>query len=304
MRREPSLLRASRECGPPRDVLTALLGADPVALVTYFPWRLNTGEAHQTVFTVSDFRSLQRAALRSVTGLGWRALRDRLEGQPALVSLVDDNFAAHRLFSKKRPGWPVLRPLAQLTTTIIPLGAIPGSRRGRYLFEPSEAQLVSILERTEGYLSPQIKRADFGTVLPPRASFRAWADGAGPKALGALWDCSSYRQIVVASYGGLYAKLRAWGLLPPIGTAVPVRFVSFLRGQKEGKKELFQEFAHQARQQGAAFLVWGADRGETPPFPRWWPRLYYPSTLYQLRWDHDPLLPQGVRPCGYELAWL
>ncbi|MCA9775545.1 MAG: hypothetical protein KC800_02465 [Candidatus Eremiobacteraeota bacterium] len=305
MARDPSFLRSCARCGPPRRVLVAEKQGELMAVCTHFLWKYRVLDEVREIWTAADFRAESRAAGLSVTGLGWRALRDRLEGKPALISLVKDNPLSFKLFSKRRKGWPALHEVAQLQTLMLPLAAIPKLRPKIGLFQPVSSQICELNRLDKRHLRPELKEEDIGRVTPGEESFLAQHDGVGLSACGALWDLSEYRQIKIAGYGGLYAKLKRWcaPILPEKGSQVRVSFASFLRGTcRNSLGNVFQGLVLRARERGSQFLVWGGDISEDPPFPKYWPHFRMESTLFQLRWKGDEQLPRGF--CGYEVAWL
>lgn len=309
MTREPSLLDACRRHGPRRRVLTAVDGEDIVAVCTYFPWLYQIRGEARRVWTVADFRAEKQAAGRSVTGLGWQALRQRLNGEPAVISLVHDNPVSLRLFSKQRKGWPRLSKVGQLETLILPLALVPREKDRGGLVQPSARQIARLMKERPSHLEPLIAEDDVGDVTPGVESFLACHDGSRLSACGALWDPSDCRQVKVSGYSGLYARLRAacrrlrLPLLPDPGHQVKLRFASFLRGGCEvSRRRILGALIGRAKDSGAHFLVLGQDAGQVLPFPRYWPRFTVRSSLYQLCWEGDSEL--GFGSTGYEVAWL
>ena len=305
MAREPSMLASCASHGPPRRVLVAEEKNELMAVCTHFLWRYRVGTEVRELWTVADFRAERRAAASSVTGLGWRALRERVEGKPAEISLVEDNPISLRLFSKARKGWPGLHRVARLKTLMLPLAALPPVHPGLGLFQPAEEQIRRILNEDRRHLAPVFEKDDIGCVTPGPENFLAHHDGVRLAACGALWDPSEHRQIRIAGYGGLYARMKRWcsPLLPERGSEVRVCFAAFLRGScRRAIRRVFRGLATRAKERGAQFLVWGGDAGEPQPFPRHWPHFKMESSLYQLCGDGEEQLPHAE--CGYEVAWL
>lgn len=304
--REPSFLDSCAHCGPPRRVLTAEHENELVALCTYFPWTFWQNGEKREIWTVADFRAQQSAAHRSVTGRGWKALRERLGQKPAIISVVDDNPISYRLFSKARPYWPGLHKLASLKTLILPLWTLPSLSRGVGLLTPKVTQIVECLrQRVPRYdFFPVLDEESIGGVTPPVEEFVACFDGCEVLACGALWDPSRFRQVRVEAYGGWYARLRQLGLLPPPGTEVRAFFAAFLGGScASSVRRVFRELLRRAQERGAHFLVWGGDQNAPAPFPSYWPHFTYKSSLFQLLWEGDKALPVH-KPAAYEVAWL
>jgi hypothetical protein len=286
--------------------LVAEQEGDLMAVCSRFLWPYRVGEKVLEIWTAADFRAERRAAVSSVTGLGWRALRKRLEGKPALISLVKDNPLSFRLFSKGRRGWPCLHEVARLKTVMLPLATVPSFRSALGLLPPSRVQVCQFLNEDKSYLAPVFEPNDIGRVTPGLESFLAYHDGVNLGACGALWDPSDYRQIRIAGYNGLYARLKRWcsPLLPDQGSEVRIRFAAFLKGDcRVARSRVFQGLVTRAKEEGAQFLVWGGGASEAHPFPGHWPFFKMESSLYQLCWD-DERLPRALSHCGFEVAWL
>lgn len=298
-RSDPSYLRSCAECGPPRRVLVAEEEGRILALCSRFLHRYRVEGAVREIWTVGDFRARPEVAHRSITGRGWLALRDRLEGKPALISVVNQNSTALRLFGKARKGWPRLHRVADLQTFLFPLfGSTMKPEYGAVC--PSLSEVVASLERSaEPHLVPLLEEAS----LPPRESFLALSSGADLVAFASLWDRQSHRQWQVARYSGIYSKLFRLGLLPRPGHRISVVTACFVAGRDlDGLRELFRVLYLRARRQGYDFLVFSQDAKKERPFPPWWPRLSYPSTLYQLLWEGDEELPFSIG--DYPVCWL
>lgn len=294
--REPSFLRSCAECGPPRRVLVAEAEGRMVALCSHFLHTYRVGGVEREIWTVGDFRALPEAAYRSVTGRGWRALRERLQGKPAVMSVVDQNMAALRLFAKQRKGWPRLHPVARLQTYLFPLmGVAAGDEYG--LVRPSADVFSNSWNDREGTpFQPRLQRSLIAGDL------FALSDGAGLRAAGCLWDQSAHRQWRVAGYSGAYRRLYQMGVLPAPGHPVSVATACFLHGQAAARAELLARLRALAAARGYSFLVYSQSCDRPLPFPRWWPRLSYPSTLYQLVWEGDEELLFGNT--DYPVCWL
>jgi len=307
--REPSYLRACSQCGPKRKVLTAVDGDRVLALCSYFSRPFWVAGKKSEIVTVGDFRARDGAANRGITGLGWQALRERLQGTPAVMSVVDDNHLARRLFSKVRKGWPRLHELARLQTLIYPVAAVRPKLVAGWV-QPDMRMLLRFLNERgrRGRLAPVVREVDFGQSLPNLEDFVAVSDGADLTACGALWSRRDFRQISIASYGGHFSTAYQWsqrfrlGLLPTPGSEVSTAFACFVAGEGAALRVVMECLMERARQRGVHFLLWGADLQDRAPGPSFWFRFRYSSTLFQLLWDEDQPLASG--PSGYEVAWL
>ena len=122
------------------------------------------------------------------------------------------------------------------------------------------------------------------------------------QAAGCLWDQSAHRQWRVDGYSGAYQHLYRLGLLPAPGRSVSVATACFLHGQAAARAELLARLRGLAAARGHSFLVFSQDAAMPLPFPRWWPRISYPSTIYQLLWESEEELPFGTT--YYPVCWL
>lgn len=313
--REPSYLKACAECGPPRRVLVAADGEEILGLCSAFRRPFWCHSKVQNLWIVSDFRARPSAAGRGITGRGWTALRDILGGEPALISLLDENPRSRRLFSKPRPGWPRLHPIIDLQTHISPLLSWPDPPS---LPEVSaravSAQQASAFFQEEGAkedLFPVIESTDFGTILGSSEHLLGVFEHDRLVGCAGLWDPSDHRQVKVHGYGGMFAQAHRWTRklspkmgLPEPGTNVPVSFVCPLLCQDpEHFRTLLAALRTEARRAGSQFLIWCRGGGGTS---RWFDpfRFSYPSALYQLLWDDDAPFTGPLESRGFEVAWL
>lgn len=307
--REPSYLQACAHCGPPRRVLTALEGDKVVALTSFFLREYWWDGQPRQVWTLSDFRALPQRAGYGITGQGWKALRELLENQPAMLSVVEDNTRALALFSKPRPGWPSLYPIAELRTNLTPLLPFPSWPSQRYHTRRlSPEEILNVLSRDPQPLQPLIEAKDFGTTI----ARDFWGVFQGEQILGfaGLHDQSRYRQVRIHSYAGWYKRLHRLGralhlpLLPEPGREIPIRIASLLHCPNPSAwRALRAALCQEARRQKAAFLVW-CRAGPNPTNLSF----AYRSRLYQILWEGEKPLPalakSGSDPLSFEVAWL
>jgi hypothetical protein len=304
--RDPSFLQSCSACGPPRRVLVAEEDEDRVvAVCSSFKWPYRLAGRTREIWTFGDLRSDPSMTGKGLTGLGWAAVRESMQGLPAVVSMVNDNPISRRLFARPRVGWPVPHQMAHLKTHVFPLWGVR-EKTDIFSVQPSLAQILRFLERDASLRDfvPEIDSESARRVLPPLENFVGIHDGNQLLACGALWDRSSYRQTLVAAYHGRYALLAH--LLPKPGTPVPLAFATFVSGTDKGAiQQVLSCLRTRAKSEGAAFLVWGCDAATAVGLPRSWPRLTYLSQLFQLCWDGDEKLPPCVAStCAYEVAWL
>lgn len=311
--RQPSYLKACSQCGPTRRVLVALDGERVVALTSFFLREYWWDEQPRQVWTLSDFRALPERAGFGITGQGWKALRGMLGGHPAMLSVVGDNKRALALFSKPRPGWPRIRPIADLRTNLSPLLPLPAWASRRYTTRRlTQDELKAVIDEKPPLLGPLIEVGELGDLTAPSNQFWGVFEGHSGKLCGSagLWNQSAFRQIRIHSYRGWYGRLSRLGqalripLLPPPGSEVPVCTASLLRcSDPAAWSVLLRRLKSEARRQGAKFLVWCRE-GSNPLNLSF----AYPSRLYQVLWDDEKPLPTLAKPdhypLGFEVAWL
>jgi hypothetical protein len=308
--RQPSYLDACQHCGPPRQVLVASDGRQPVALCSYFLRRYHWDGVPRQAWILSDFRALRQAAGKSVTGRGWRVIRERLQGLPAVISVLKDNSRTLALFQKRRKDWPRLHPVADLCSNLTPLfpGRGGGERHQDRALRPlTPDQVVAFVNSQQRHLLPLIEPCDLGSTLPASCwgVFSPEEELLGCAGLSTL---GQHRQVRVHAYHGLYRLLhrltRAFNLLPEPGSEVPISTASLLIA-KDGASLaiLLDALKARARQAGSRFLVWCSGEGETPRLRDRF-RFRYHSRLYQLLWEGDTPLPPLPGRSAFEVAWL
>ncbi len=311
--RQPSYLAACAQCGPHRRVLVATDGETVVALVSFFLREYWWDGQPRPVWTLSDFRALPERAGFGITGQGWKALRELLGDYPAMMSVVQDNDRAFALFSKPRPGWPRLVPIAPLHTNLSPLLPVPTWPSLRYETRRlTREELLRTLKTKPAALSPLLESQEFGTVAAPSEEFWGVFERFSGRLCGSagLWNQRAHRQVRIHAYSGWYGRLERLGqllrrpLLPPVGSEVPVRSVSFLRcPEPTAWSVLLRRLKTEARRQGAKFLVWCRE-GPSPSDLGF----TYRSHLYQVLWNDENPLPALAKPdhnpLGFEVAWL
>lgn len=312
--RAPSYLESCQRCGPSRRVLVAVQEERVVAMCSFYLREYHWHGQPRAVWMLGDFRALPGAAGRSITGQGWRAIRGLLGGHPALISVVEENDRALRLFSKPRRGWPHLHPVGDLRTEITPLGFRP---RGRHAHSVRWVEASRVVEHVQAHrrpLSPLVEEADFGSVLPLRGRFWGVFDRAdrmvGCAGLSEPWLFGGHRQVVVAGYGGVYRwlyrlqRLLRGNWLPNPGDEVRSSTAVLLDCPDPAAfRALFHALQLESQEVGSQFLVWNRPDPEHLPL---WDRLRfrYRSRFYQLLWEGDQPLPPIPSPIGYELSWL
>jgi hypothetical protein len=294
--------------------LAAIEKEQVVALCSFFLRLYRWAGRAQSLWTLSDFRALPRQAGKGITGRGWTAIRQLLGGHPAIISVLDDNQRALRLFSKPRPGWPRLFPVGRLCTNITPLWRWPTPSHPYLVRQLCQNEILDYANSRVQPFSPVIEAADFGTVLPSGQRFWGVFRSDGELlGMAGLSEPRDYRQVKIHGYGGGYLRLyrlgRALGLplLPEPGSVVPLSTASLLNcPQPAAFRALFDRLKNEARSAGSKFLVWcrGPSVADDPTYLWDRMRFRYHSHLYQLLWDGDQALPAVASPLGYEVAWL
>jgi hypothetical protein len=240
-----------------------------------------------------------------------RSLRTEHDQPFDLTTIVTDNHEARRVLGAGLSGIPAYQELEPLTTLMLPLWRHQKARPAtEYLIERGSAERVegiaSCLERNRvryqfaprwtarDLLSPERSRG-----LAPRDFLIAVRRGAVIGCV-ALWDQSSFKQIVVRSYG---ATMRRWRpvveisgrllgtpRLPSPGRPIPHVYLSHVAVDDDDVEvfgALLARAYNDARERGHACLVAGfADRH---PFLRVIQRTCrawtYSSILYAVCWE-------------------
>lgn len=246
-----------------------------------------------------------------------------------LMSVIEENKAAHRLLCSGLSGYPTVRPLARLFTY-----AISPRRKARVVAPPDSLKLLraddSHAERIVAFLNQTNSRFEYSPYWTVDTLFRAnlkpadfllLAEGQTIKACLASWDQSGYKQTVVRGYTGpirrwrkvlnSFSRLGGWPHLPAPGT--PLRHTFASHGAVEGENPdlfacLLSALHNYSLSRGDDYFVIGLTEGH--PFRvalRRYRAQVYISQLYVVGWG-DPPFPDSVfestRPVGIEIAML
>jgi len=282
-----------------RSVVDAFVDGRPCRLGYLSQLRLDRGER-------------RRAGLLRLLAGGYGKLRERRPADEApfdLTTIVADNLPARRLLSAGLPGLPSYVELEPFVTLVLPVAGPPGGRRlpaGTELARGTRERLGEVaacLERNRRrcQFAPRFTAAQ---LLSPVRS-RGLAPGdfhlavRGGEVIGclALWDQSSFKQVVVRGYGRRLALLRpALNRLAPLlgrprlpapGELLPHAWISHVAIDGDDPEVLAALVAAARRAAAGRFhyLVTGfAERH--PLLPRLRRRAReYRSILYAVCWD-------------------
>jgi hypothetical protein len=162
-----------------------------------------------------------------------------------LTSIMADNEPALRMLGAGVAGLPTYRPLERFVTVVI---STRRARRGRS-GPPAAAGRPEHVEEIAGCLERNARRAQFGRrwsaadlVSSERcpglrlSDFRLVFDNGSLRGVAALWDQSSFKQVVVRGYAPALVRWRPWinrgawlvgaPTLPEPGTALPHAYLS------------------------------------------------------------------------------
>jgi hypothetical protein len=281
-----------------RSVYGSFLNGEPCRIGYLSQLRLNRG-----------YRG--RAGLLSRGYALMRSLRTPADLPFDITTIIGDNVAARRILTAGLADLPVYRELEALTTLILPVwrrvttSAPLGIRIERGSLERIE-EIAGCLERNRSryqfaprwsvgdLLSPERSRG-----LAPRDFFVAFR-GATVVGCLALWDQSSFKQIVVRGYGARMRRWRPWvdgaarllgaPRLPEPGRPISHSYISHLAVDDDRPDVFASLFAgayNEARAQRRDCLVVGL--AARHPFLTELKRRYrpwiYSSIIYVVDWD-------------------
>jgi hypothetical protein len=196
-----------------------------------------------------------------------------------LTSIMADNEPALRLLGAGVPGLPTYRPLERFVTVVIPAWRPPRWRHG----PPAEAGRREHVEEIAGCLERNARRAQFARRWRPvdlvsaercpglrPEDFRLAFDGGNLRGMAALWDQTSFKQVVVRGYAPALARWRRWinrgawlvgaPSLPEPGTALPHAYLSHVAVDGDDTtvfEGLLCVILHEARRRRYSYVVAG-----------------------------------------------
>jgi hypothetical protein len=316
LEREPDAFLAARVEGEPHHTIVArdLDSGAVVGMGSRSVWNAFVNGEPRRLGYLSQLR-VDRAhrGKKRLLAAGYDLLRGmRSPGETPfdVTSIIADNAAARRLLGAGLPGLPTYREIGPFSTLILPSGR---SRRasGSVRIERGTRErmpgIAACIERNrrryqlapffplEDLLSPERSRG-----LAPEDFFLAIAGGRVAGCL-ALWDQSSFKQVVVRGYGPRLARWRPWinrlspllgtPRLPDPGQVLPHAWLTHIAVDGDDLRtfEALAEAAHvEARTRGYAYVVIGLAAAH--PWVPWLRRRFRPreyrSVLYAVCWEN------------------
>jgi len=317
LEREPNAFLAAAVEGTPHHTIVA---RDPqtgavVGMGSRSVWNAFVNGEPRRLGYLSQLR-VDRAfrGRRRLLAAGYALLRDLRGADEApfdVTSIIADNQNAVRLLGAGVPGLPRYRELAPFVTLIL---STPHPRRpppGVRIERASQTRMPEIADclarnrqryqaapffSADDLLSPERSRG-----LTPESFHIALVDGRIAGCL-AVWDQTSFKQVVVRGYSPRLNRWRPWinrlapllhtPRLPAPGSPLPHAYISHLAVDGDDDT-LFQALIESAcaasRAAGYAYLVLGL--AARHPWLAWLRRRFnareYPSLLYTVHWDDD-----------------
>jgi hypothetical protein len=287
LEREPSALAAGAIAGEPHHTIIAHDRADgrPVGMGSrsVYSGFLNGQPSRIGYLSQLRVEGAYRGRIRLLSQ-GYRlirSLRERDELRFDLTTIVADNRPALRVLEAGLRDLPAYRELEPFTTLIVPLWRRRRARRSReFRIEQGSVEriqdIAECLERNRPrfqfaprWTSCELMSGARSHGLSPRDFFIATASG---RVIGclALWDQSSFKQIVVHSYGpalrrwkpgvDLLSRITGTPRLPAPGLPIRHVFLSHVAVDDDRAdvfRGLFLEACNHARARGHACLIAG-----------------------------------------------
>ncbi|HEX4963513.1 MAG TPA: hypothetical protein VF173_21975, partial [Thermoanaerobaculia bacterium] len=313
LEREPNAFLAAAVEGEPHHVIVARdPGSGIVGMGSRSVWNAFVNGAPCRLGYLSQLRvdPTHRRRKRLLTA-GYDLIRSfrRSEEMPFdLTSIVADNDVARRLLSAGLPGLPVYEEIEEWTTLVVP--ATSRARRTSTNIERGTRDrmesVAACLERNRRrfQFAPRFSAADLlsperSRGLAPEDFFLAVAKSEVVGCL-ALWDQSSFKQVVVHGYAPRLARRRPWinalspllgtPLLPDPGQPLPHAYLSHLAvdgDDPETFQALIEAAYAEARTRGYVYVVIGL--AARHPWKRWLEKRFkpriYSSLLYAVHWQ-------------------
>lgn len=223
------------------------------------------------------YRGRRRLLARGYELLAARRGRD--EEPFDLTSIMADNEPALRLLGAGVPGLPRYAPLERFVTVVIPTWRAPRRRGGA----PAEAGRREQVEEIAGCLERNARRFQFARRWSPvdlvssercpglrPEDFRLSFGNGRLRGAAALWDQSSFKQVVVRGYAPALARWRGWinrgawllgaPPLPDPGTALPHAYLSHVAVDEDDTavfEGLLGALLDEARRRRLSYVVAG-----------------------------------------------
>ncbi|MBT8126970.1 MAG: hypothetical protein KJP15_05755 [Gammaproteobacteria bacterium] len=225
-----------------------------------------------------------------------------------ITSIIADNTVAVRMLERGLPGLPDYRPLASLTTFVIPTRSRVSKRRHQV-----ESAGVEDLRRIVSCLQNYLAQYQFSPYWDEHMiqdqnvcnnlsvdDFLIIRDGEEVSASVAIWDQRSFKQIIVNGYSKTLANIRPLlniplfllrkPRLPTAPSELNLAYLSHL-AVKKNDPEKFRDLISMARLAAAARGIDYLALGLTTVHPlhrvlsRSFPNYQYTSKLYTVHWD-------------------
>lgn len=248
-----------------------------------------------------------------------RSFRNPEELPFDLTSIIADNDVARRLLGAGLLGLPTYREIEEWTTLIVPTTSRPRKTGIRIERGGQErmGEVAACLERNRRryQFAPSFSAADLQS--PERSRGLAPSDFFLSVAMGevvgclALWDQSSFKQVVVQGYAPRLARWRPWmnrlapmlgtPRLPEPGNSLPHAYLSHLAvdgDDPEIFRALIETAYAEARARRYVYVVTGL--AARHPWKDWLEKRFkprsYSSVLYAVLWEDGAMILDGRMP--------
>lgn len=315
LEREPNAFLAAAAEGEPHATVVAREPSTGriVGMGTRAVWNAFVNGEPCRLGYLSQLR-VDRAARgrRRLLAAGYAALRELRGPDEApfdITSIIADNEAARRLLVSGVPGLPRYRALSGFVTLVLP--GVRTSRRPHFVrIEPGHpdrmTEIADCLARNRRryqaapfFTAPELSSPERSRGLAPQDFRLAVRDDGRVAGCLALWDQSSFKQVVVRGYAPRLARWRPWinrlspvlGMprLPDPGEPLPHAYISHL-AVDEDDPDVFRALVETAHAEACtrryAYVVIGLAAGH--PWLPWLIRRYrprrYESVLYTVDW--------------------
>jgi hypothetical protein len=233
-----------------------------------------------------------------------------------VTAIVADNTPARRLLERGVPGLPTYRPLQDLVTCILPTWPVSRVSRGVRVEHGTPDRWDAIAACLDRFARRhQLARLWTAGVLrsPVRCpglsvtDFFLAVSGGDVVGCAALWDQSSFKQVVVRGYSRALGRWRPLinagaslvgaARLPSAGSALAHAYVSHVAVDGDDAP-VFAALLAAARREAAARGLASVATGfaaDHPLLAATRGARRYPSVLYSVHWDGDRAWPMGGR---------
>jgi hypothetical protein len=279
---------------------------------------------------LSMLRGVPEARGNIALARGYRYLRTlHADGEVPyyFTTILDDNIGAKNLLTSARGGLPIYKPLARLSTYLIPL------RRNRLRKSAGNAvnrvdqrqlpQAVAFLQQwnSQHQFAPVYTLEDMlgqNKLLPAFCweNFNVYQEHGEICGTLGVWDQHSFKQTVVTAYSrkmqllrpfyNLYATITGNPGLPPTGAEIKLLYASFQSGNKNAFEALLNQVRIDWSGKGYDYLSIGVcEDSKLSPIASRHAAQQISSTIYVVYWqDDNGTLPEMGRPLHLEIATL